>query len=528
MPEPIPPLIGGLLYPQAYPHSTEQPIRLAETHISWVLLTGPYAYKIKKPVDFGFLDFSTLPRRLACCQAEVRLNRRYAPDLYLGVVPITGSAEHPCMGGTGEPIEYAVQMRQFAETQLFDRLLADGRLLPEHLDRLAERLALFHAGVDRSTPDDAHGLPHHIREAAEHNFSAIGPRLDDSTDLGRLETLRAWTFAEFGRREALFWERKQAGCVREGHGDLHLRNVVLIGDEPTLFDGIEFSEDLRWIDVASETAFLAMDLETHGTPDLAYRFLNRYLEFTGDYPGLVLFDFYRLYRALVRAKIAQLTRAQTREPGRRAALLSQYRAYITYGLGLIEPRRPRLFITRGLSGSGKSHLAERLAERLPAIRLRSDVERKRLAGLPPAARTGATPGTGIYTAETTENIYRHLAAIAGRILAAGQSVIVDATFLKRLQREDLRKVSAGCGADFLVLDCQAPLEAIRERLENRARCGRDPSEADWAVVENQLASQEPLDDAEAAYTLAVDTGSELRIENLVASILERTDRGGRG
>jgi aminoglycoside phosphotransferase family enzyme/predicted kinase len=484
--EPLhPPLIAGLLRPDAYSHPADS-IRLSETHISWVLLAGAFAYKIKKPVDFGFLDFSTLPRRRFFCGEELRLNRRYAPDLYLAVLPITGSPEQPRMGGPGPALEYAVQMRRFDEALLFDWLVHEHRLLPEYLDRLAETLADFHASIARAALDDPHGLPDHQRQAAELNFSRIRPLLDNPEDIAKLDALQVWTRDEYSRRESLMQRRKSEGFIRECHGDLHLGNIVLIDRRPTLFDGIEFNEDLRWIDVLSELAFLVMDLEAHGAGSLAWRLLNRYLEITGDYRGLPLFDYFRAYRAMVRAKIAQLARAQTEDSGRTTELLARYRSYVGYGLELIQPRKPRLFITHGLSGSGKSHLAAHLAERLPGIRLRSDVERKRLAGLAAEARTGSPPAGGLYGADMTAKTYSHLAELAGLLLDAGHSVIVDATFLKREQREEQRRIAKRCGAEFLILNCRAPMELLRERIRARTLAGNDPSEADLAVLREMM------------------------------------------
>jgi aminoglycoside phosphotransferase family enzyme/predicted kinase len=516
-PEPAyPPLIQGLLRPESYDHPVDS-IRVIETHISWVLLAGEFAYKIKKPVDFGFLDFSTPDRRRFCCEEELRLNRRYAPELYLEVVPVRGNAANPHLGGSGTAIEYAVKMRRFDQAQIFDHLARARQLPPECVDGLAATVAAFHAAIDRATPGDGHGLPEHQQNAAEFNFTAIRPLLDDPDDIARLDKLRAWTLAEYSRLEPLLRLRKHEGFVRECHGDLHLGNIVLIDGRPTLFDGIEFSEDLRWIDVLSELAFLVMDLEVNGASPLASRLLNRYLEITGDYAGLVPFDYYRLYRAMVRAKIAQLTRAQTEDSGKRTGLLARYRGYVDYGLKLIQPRKPLLLITHGLSGSGKSHLAARLAEHLPAIRLRSDVERKRLAGFAAEARTGSHLESGIYGADMTENTYRHLAQFAEILLKAGHSVIVDATFLKREQRERQRRTAERSGAGFLILDCQAPVEVLKDRIHARSRAGGDPSEADVAVLENQIAHREALDEEERLHALPVNTSGELS----TAELLER-------
>jgi aminoglycoside phosphotransferase family enzyme/predicted kinase len=502
------PLIAGLLRPEAYGHPAD-PIRLSETHISWVIRAGDFAYKLKKPVNFGFLDFSTPERRLHFCNEELRLNRRYAPDLYLDVEPVAGPPERPRMGGTGPVLDHAVRMRAFDDTQLFDRLARTDRLLPEHLDRVAAILAEFHGSAAKAGPDDSRGLPEKQRQAAELNFDRMGPLLETAEDRAKLAQVDGWTRAEFACREGLMAERKAGGFVRECHGDLHLGNIVLIEERPTLFDGIEFNEDLRWIDVLSEAAFLAMDLEAHGAPRLASRFLNGYLEWTGDYGGLPLLDWFKVYRALVRAKVTLITRSQIDAAGQRAELLARARRYLDYALDCTRPRPATLVITHGLSGSGKSRLSECLAERLPAFRLRSDLERKRLAGLP---ETGtALPAAELYGPASTAATYRYLADTTETLLRAGHSVIVDATFLKKQYRYEHRQRAERCRAGFSILDCRAPAEVLRARVRARAALGGDPSDADEAVLLRQIEGEEPLTADEEALVLSVDTAAE-RVE----------------
>jgi len=516
-------LISALRNPAAYEHPAES-VEVRETHISWVLLAGPFAYKIKKPVDFGFLDFSDLDKRRLFCEEELRLNRRLAPDLYLAVVPISGDPRNPRFGGAGVPIEFAIKMRRFDQAALFDRLSRDGRLSSEHLDELAETLARFHASINRGTAEDAHGLPENIFGAAEQNFVHIAPLLDSPADIAALENLRAWSSGEYSRQRETMLARKAAGFIRECHGDLHLGNIVLIDGRPTPFDGIEFNEDLRWIDTMSELAFLVMDLEVRGKRDLAFRFLNRYLEITGDYRGLSLLNYYRVYRAMVRAKIAQLTRAHAGDAAKRQELLLLYRQYIEYASGLIRPRKPALLITHGFSGSGKSSVAGRIAERLPAIRLRSDLERKRLAGFGERADTGSTFGAGVYTADMTRRTYGYLLDTAEGILKSGLSVIVDATFLKREQRMAHKKLAERTGAAFLILDCQAPVATLKSRIEARALLGKDPSEADTAVLDHQLAAHDALTREEQLDALTIDAGGLVSIDELLDKICRIADR----
>ncbi|HEX7044703.1 MAG TPA: AAA family ATPase [Burkholderiales bacterium] len=484
-------LIAALEDPRRYPHPVERVERL-ETHISYVLLAGDYAYKIKKGIDLGFLDFRTLAARKHYCEEELRLNRRLAPELYLDVVSITGSPDRPVLGNDGPPIEYAVKMRRFAQEQLLSRLIAAGRLTRAHIDAFADQVAGFHAHAAVADPVDAYGTPAAIAAPARDNFAQIraAGAAPDAPALARLEH---WTAEQIDALGEEFRRRKRAGCVRECHGDLHLGNVTLIEDRVTIFDALEFSAELRWIDVINEVAFTVMDLHDRGRPDFARRFLNRYLEHTGDYAGLALLPFYIVYRALVRAKVHWL-RAQ--QPGvddaARARLVAQYRAYLALAQREIEPRRPALLIAHGLSGSGKTTHTQTLLEGIDAVRLRSDVERKRLHGLPPLARTGSGIAEGAYAADATARTYARLLELAGHALDAGYTTIVDATFLQRAPRDAFRRLAAARGTPFVIVDFAADETTLRARLAARARRGRDASEADSAVLEHQLATQEPL------------------------------------
>src|SRR6266516_4567782 len=268
-------------------------VTVLETHISYVLLTGRYAYKLKKAVDFGFLDFTTLAARRHFCEEELRLNRRLAPALYLDVVPITGSVDAPIVGGDGIAIEYAVKMGEFPQDALASGLLTRGELVPADIDALAAMVAAFHGAIEVAAAGAGFGAPEGILQRAQDNCSALLPLLDDPAER-----------AHAARRGA-FLRRVEEGFVRECHGDLHLGNIARIDGELTIFDCIEFNPALRWIDVMSEVAFTVMDLEDRGRADLSHRFLNAYLERTGDYSGLAVLRFYLVYRALVRAKIAR-------------------------------------------------------------------------------------------------------------------------------------------------------------------------------------------------------------------------------
>ncbi len=499
-------LIGSLQNAALYPHPV-QGFEVIETHISWVLLTGHYAYKIKKPLNLGFLDFSTLEKRRHYCAEELRLNRRLAPQIYLDMITLTGSADAPVLNGPGAPIEYAVKMAQFPQEAQLDRVLARGELQPAHIDQLAEVIATFHRQSAIATPETPYGHPAQVHQPVAENFAQIRPHLTAPTDITQLERLRAWSTAEYQRHETTLQQRKDNGFIRECHGDMHLGNMALLDNKITLFDCLEFNENLRWIDVISEAAFLMMDLDSHACSPLAWRFLNAYLQSSGDYAGLRVLRYYRVYRALVRAKVACI---RLRQPGldenAKPAIYQQYRSYANLAERYTQPDSAALIVTHGLSGSGKTTHTQALLESLGAIRLRSDVERKRLAGLTAGARSVSGIGTGLYTATASQHTYEHLAGLARTVIQSGYPAIIDAVFLKRAQRALFHALAASLGAAFIILDFQAPAAVLRTRIAQRAQTGRDASEADLAVLEHQLASHEPLTAAELAYTsiIAVD------------------------
>jgi aminoglycoside phosphotransferase family enzyme/predicted kinase len=456
----LPPLIQSLLDSARYPHAAGN-VEVVETHISWVLLAGDYAYKIKKPVVLPFLDYGTVAKRRACCEAELRLNRRYAPDTYLAVVEFEG--------------EPAVQMRRFVESNRLDHVCARGELTPEQLADLARRLAAFHAEAAVANADERFGEPAQVLAPALENFEEL-ERLLPAT-AARLARLKSWTQAEHAARCDAFARRKAAGRVRECHGDLHLGNLVLLDGRPTPFDAIEFNDDFRWIDVAAEIAFTWLDLLDHGQPRLATWFLNEWLLWSGDYDALAVLRYYAVYRALVRAKVAAI-----QEKAAEAV------EYLAMAEALTTPASPSLTITFGLSGSGKTTASTALlmAEaRAATIRLRSDVERKRLFGLAPDADSGG----GIYGPDANLRTYDRLRTLTASLLACGWSVIVDAAFLRRAERDDFRALAASLRVPFAILACEAPIDELQRRLD--ARIG-DASEATVAVLDQQRLWLEPL------------------------------------
>ncbi|HRP75537.1 MAG TPA: AAA family ATPase [Rhodocyclaceae bacterium] len=501
-------LARNLMRPDAFSHPADD-LECIETHISWVILAGEYAYKLKKPLDLGFLDFSTLALRRAACEEELRLNRRTAPELYLEVVAICGSEACPQIGGDGPVVDHAVRMRRFDQSLLFGNLLARDALTVELIDRLAAHVADFHAIAAVAGPADGFGTPAAVGVPVRQNFEQIRERIDSPELLARLEEIASWSETEGERLAVEFGTRLADGKVRECHGDLHLGNLTLVGDEPRLFDAIEFNPSLRWTDVIADVAFLVMDLRAHSRADLASRFLNAYLERSGDYAGLSVLRYYLVYRAMVRAKIAAIRLGQLDGTAREDAL-DEFRRYLDLAAACALPAHGYVLIACGLSGSGKTTASMRLVAWRGVIRLRSDVERKRLFGMPADARSRSSPGGGIYSEDAGVRTYAQLAALTARVVAEGYPVLVDATFLYEAQRRRFRELATERGVPCVVLHFDAPLDVLRERVARRAALATDASEADVAVLESQLARFEPpgRDAAESVLRVPTDGGPD--------------------
>nr|WP_239482300.1 bifunctional aminoglycoside phosphotransferase/ATP-binding protein [Pseudomonas insulae] len=512
-------MIAALQNPTLYPHPVKE-FQVIETHISWVVLTGDYAYKIKKPVNFGFLDFTDLAARGHFCNEELRLNQRLTEGLYLDVVAISGSADAPRLGGDGAVFEYALKMRQFPQSQLLSAVQARGELTGAHIDALAVQIADFHATTPAVPADHALCSPQAIVAPMRQNFEQIRPMLSETADLQQLDALEAWTETSFNRLEPLLARRAADGSIRECHGDIHLGNATLLDGQVVLFDCIEFNEPFRLIDIASDAAFLAMDLEDRGLKPLARRFVSAWLERTGDYAALDLINFYKAYRALVRAKVSLFRLGQEQDAAQRAAILAQYRGYANLAESYSTIPSRLLAITHGVSAVGKSHVALRLVEEFGAIRLRSDVERKRLFGEQPAS-TGAKLDAGIYEQDASAVTYQRLHQLANQALQAGFPVVIDATYLKQAQREAARQVAESTGAPFLILDCQAPHAVISEWLQQRQQAAVDPSDATLEVIAAQQASREALSADELVQSKRVDTDQSASLDNLVSAIRQR-------
>ncbi len=505
------PLIRAFREAAFYDHPT-QSIRLIETHISWVFLTGKYVYKLKKPVRLPFLDFSTLEQRRFFCEEELRLNRRLAPELYVDVVPIGGSANAPILGQK-PAIEYAVKLRQFADGSRLDEHLASTGIPAADIIRLAESIAKFHGSLPATRE---FGSADAIVDVVMTNVDETRQALDSPAHAEDLEALRAWLTRNCEELAQSLAERHASGAIRECHGDLHLENLAYWEDRIVAFDALEFEPAFRCIDVLDEVAFLVMDFEARGQTGLAYEFLNRYLEVGGDYAGLPVFRLYLVHRALVRAKVAEIKLMQ--HPDEKEGISEIADRYFRSARESARNRPPLLAITHGLSGSGKTTITSELISRLPTIRCRSDLERKRLHGLAPDAKSGSEVGGGLYAVDSSQATYERLRSCAASALEAGLNAIVDATFLRRADRDTFRQLAQETGAAFVLLDCQASEDHLRGRIEARLAQDSDASEANLEVLESQLRTHQPLGHDELVDTVSVNTERDVDCDALANEI----------
>jgi hypothetical protein len=480
-------------------------VQRIETHASYVLLAGAAAYKLKKAVDLGFLDFRTLDQREHFCREELRLNRRTAPELYRAVRPLTGTADAPRLVGRGPVLDWVLCMRAFDPAGLWDRLASSGRLQPPQVDALADALAVLHRDAAVAAPDDPVGRAAAVRALLRDSLQVLQARCATPAEQVHLQALRDWEAEAFGRLQGLFDARAAAGFVREGHGDLHLGNITEHEGRTRMFDALEFDRALRFADVMSDVAFVAMDLRAHGLARLAHRFVDRYLAHRGDIDGLSVLRWYAVHRALVRAKVAALRAAQLGAGApARAGEARSVEHYLERARAEGRAGTPRLLLTHGLPGSGKTLLTQSLLERLGAVRLRADIERKRLFGLAPLQRPDPALREPMYAAPANEATLRQLLERAQRVLRAGYPVILDATFGARAARQRALALADALGVPGLILDFRADAATLRARVARRAARADDASDAGVDELETLRRAAEPLDAAELRRCEPVD------------------------
>lgn len=508
----LPKHLAALMQPEAYPHPVAG-VTLVETHISWILLTGEVAYKIKRPVCFPFLDLRSLERRAFFCKEELRLNRRFAPQLYEEVCPVVLVDGVARMGGPGEPLEYAVKMHQFARDDELDNLLAQSRIDAAELDAFGRELAGIHGGLPVGLPPAPWGDPQLVREAIWKNLDECARASAVFDGASAVRSLREQLNHYLQVAAPWMSDRREDGRIRECHGDLHAANIVRLESRLVAFDCLEFEPAFRWIDVADEVAFLLADLDARGYRLHEGAFLAGYLSQSGDYQACRLLPVYKAHRALVRAKVTALgQRSAAAGAGGATAgatadetRLLAFRAYLDCAARALSPRSPALILMSGLSGSGKTWLAERVAPLLGAVHLRSDIERRRLAGVEDRARTGSALGEGMYSREFTTRVYAFLRTAVEDILSGGYTAVVDATFSRREDRDAFRKLASRLGASACLIHCHASHEVLRSRIVERERQGRDASEADVNVLEWQKEHWESVGADEQWTVIAVDT-----------------------
>ena len=504
----LPSVLAGLLRPEAYPHPVDR-IELVETHISWVLLAGPYAYKIKRPVRYDFIDLTSRDRRRFLCEEELRLNRRFAPELYLDVCRIVsangGVAIVAGRNDEARTIEYAVKMQRFSDIDALDRLLDARRIHPQELESFGRALAQIHARLPAASIASKWGTSAEIHAQLIRNLlecAEASATFDGSNDV---LALRQPLEQKIVDAAASMEARRANGSVRECHGDLHTRNIVRIRGRLIAFDCLEYDPAFRWIDVADEIAFLLSDLRARDRPRHAHAFRSGYLGESGDYDACRVLSLYESHRALVRAKVAALSAVHCEDAAQRDLLRRECSRLIEVAAEALAAQTPRMVLMSGLSGSGKTWLAQQLAERLSAVHVRSDVERKRQAGLRELGVSHAGLAEGLYSVESSAALYEGLARAADSVLTGGISVILDATFLRRAQRARFIELAASRGVPLRLIQCEAPQPVLRARIVERSRLRRDASEADLKVLEWQAAHLEALAPEEEIEVIRIDT-----------------------
>ncbi len=497
-------LVNALMRPEAYPDPPAEVTRI-ETHTAWVFLAGKRAYKVKKPVDLGFLDFTTLARRRHFCEEELRLNRRLSPAVYLGVVPIVeGRGDELRVDSQGRPVEWAVEMVRLPAARMLDAMLARGEVDNDHLNRLAHTLSRFHARAATGDEVDEHGRPESVAFNVRENFEQTLRFVGRTVSARQHEFLSARSAAFLTAQHRLLEQRVADGRVREGHGDLHAGNIAFVpslGDGLVIYDCIEFNRRFRCLDVACDVAFLAMDLDQRGYAGFARYLLRRYEEESADGGLARVLPFYKGYRAVVRAKVESLTADGAPEAGPHVAAAKRY-----WQLACAYELPPALILTCGLPAVGKSWTARALARPWNAVLLASDVRRKLLAGKAPRDDAAAAVDEGLYTPESRAATYASLRASAAEQLGKGRSVVVDATFSTRARRAPFLETAAELGVAAFVVWITADEAHVAARMAARA-AGRDrgASDADLEVYRAAKSAFEPPDELDRGRLVEVES-----------------------
>jgi hypothetical protein len=518
-------LINALSLPQTYNHPVEV-ITTIETHISIVFLTGPYAYKLKKNVNFGFLDFSSLENRKKFCDLEVKLNKRFAPQLYLDVLAIyldhNQQVTLDADKAHSAPIEYLVKMNQFDPNQVLGRLLLNQGLSSAQVEALAFQISDFHLNAEIVENNSLLGEPETILQPMLDNFGTLYDSLQNHQKTA-LDELHRWTLQQFEMLRPFIKQRKSDGHVRACHGDLHIDNITLIEGQPVLFDGIEFNENFRWIDVISDLAFLLIDLDFRDQRQLKRMVLSLYLSRTNDYNALKLLTFYKVYRALVRAKITALRAAQlpidSLDFKRKMQKTTEY---VNLARQYSQPNSaPKIILLQGVSGSGKSHLANSLLDIIDAIVISSDRTRKQLYGIDPLDRVPASEIAQLYGTSMSQKTYQALLEQSQTILSQGLNVIVDATFLKKEHQQPFVNLAKELECPSFIIYIESSVETSRYAIQNRLQLNDNPSDANQQVMQQQLKIIQPPQSASNTLKLNAKLLRDFFPADMVKEFLKR-------
>lgn len=500
----LPPLIEQMMQSGFYPHPVTEPIELIQTHISYVLLTGEHVYKVKKPVNFGFLDFSTLEQRRHFCHEELRMNQRGAPGLYLDVLPIVQVENQYQLGGTGEVVEYALHLKQFPQEALFITMFEQDKLKEADLEKLGQVVAQYHAEAAVNDYIRSFGEVTQVRAAIDENYEQTNKYIGGPQTQAQFEATKHYTDDFFAQRPELFVSRMQNNYIRECHGDLHLKNICCWQDRILLFDCIEFNEPFRFVDVMYDVAFTVMDLEARQRQDLGNAFLNSYVEQTGDWEGLQVLPLYLSRQAYVRAKVNSFL---LDDPAIAAAIKQEAATtaanYYHLAWEYTKPRQGQLILMAGLSGSGKSTIARQLARKLSAIHIRSDAVRKHLGGIGLLERGGAE----LYTEEMTQKTYDRLLKLGIMLATQGFAVILDAKYDRLpLRQEAIAQTQSHM--PLQIFHCTAPVEVLRDRLSSRTG---DIADATADLLEAQQTAFDAFTEEERSYVKVLNTTEPLNI-----------------
>jgi uncharacterized protein len=499
-------LIAQMLVPEFYPHPVSTSIQLIQTHASVVFLTGDFAYKLKKPVNFGFLDYSTVANRRHFCEEEIRLNQRGAQELYLEVLPISKQGQKYQLGRDGEIVEYAVKMVQFPQENLLSNMFANGTITTADIEEMGRVVARFHLDAQTNEYISSFGQVAQIRRSIEDNYRQTEKYIGVAQTQQQYTETKAYTDRFLVEHGDLFLDRIAGGFIRECHGDLHLRNICRWHNKTLLFDCIEFNEPFRFVDTMYDVAFAVMDLAARCRTDLANRFLNTYAEATGDWAGLQVLPLYLSRQAYVRAKVTSFL---LDDPGisseDRIAAGKTAGDYYRQAWAYTQTQRGQLMMLSGLSGAGKSTVGKRIASETGGVQIRSDAVRKHLGGIPLLSKGDES----LYTAEMTAKTYQRMLELGSKLVAQGFTVILDAKYDRQSLRAAVIDLATAQGISLEMIHCTAPENVLRDRLTHRTG---DIADATVDLLTSQQAAWEDFTPAEQGYVITVDTTADLPID----------------